>query len=119
MDLKIDVREAGDVEVVDLAGRVSLGESAMMLRDRLRELTKDHKKILLNLGNVSSFDSTGIGVLVSAYATASAAGGTIKLCSLSKRVKDVLLITKLYTVFEIYDDEQAALQSFGEIAANA
>jgi len=119
MDLKIDVREAGDVEVVDLAGRVSLGESATTLRDRLRGLTKDHKKLLLNLGNVSSFDSTGIGVLVSAYATASAAGGTMKLCCLSKRVKDVLLITKLYTVFEIYDDEPAGLQSFGGLATNA
>jgi len=85
----------------------------------LRELTKDHKKLLLNLGNVSSFDSTGIGVLVSAYATASAAGGTMKLCCLSKRVKDVLLITKLYTVFEIYDDEPAGLQSFGGLATNA
>jgi anti-sigma B factor antagonist len=119
MDLKIDVREAGDVEVVDLAGRVSLGESATTLRDRLRELTRDHKKLLLNLGNVSSFDSTGIGVLVSAYATASAAGGTMKLCCLSKRVKDVLLITKLYTVFEIYDDEAAGLQSFGGLSMNA
>ena len=119
MDLKLDLREAGDVEVIDLTGRVSLGESAMILRDRLREVTKDHKKVLLNLGGVSSFDSTGIGVLVSAYATASAAGGTIKLCSLSKRVKDVLLITKLYTVFEIYDDERAALKSFGEVAAKA
>jgi len=119
MDLKIDLREAGDVAVINLAGRVTLGEGAMVLRDRLRELTKDHKKVLLNLGNVPFFDSTGIGVLVSAYATASAAGGTIKLCCLSKRVKDVLLITKLYTVFEIYDDEPAALQSFGGLASNA
>jgi anti-sigma B factor antagonist len=120
MDQKLNIRDVGGVTVVDVAGRVTLGESAMTLRDGLRDLTaKGHKKVLLNLADVSFFDSTGIGVLVAAYATANSAGGHIKLCSLSKRVKDVLLITKLYTVFEVYDDEAGALQSFAESAAKA
>jgi anti-sigma B factor antagonist len=103
----------GDVSVVDVAGRITLGEGSSALRDTLREMVgKGQKKILLNLGEVSYIDSSGIGELVSGFTTVANSGGTLKLLNLNKRVKDLLQITKLYTVFDVHDDEAAAVRSF-------
>ena len=116
MDLK--TREAGGVTIVDAPAKITLGEGASVLREGLRELASTgHKNILINFGDVSVLDSTGLGVLVSSFATVGSAGGRLKLCNLGKRVKDVLVLTKLYTVFEVYDDEATACRSFGPLAA--
>jgi len=101
------------VTVLDASGRITLGEGASAFRDKLRELASNgHKKILLNLGDVSYIDSSGIGELVSGFTTVTNLGGQLKLVGLSKRVKDLLQITKLYTVFEVFDDEAEAVRSF-------
>jgi len=103
----------GDVSVVDVAGRITLGEGSSALRDTLRELvSKNQKKILLNLGEVSYIDSSGIGELVSGFTTVTNNGGQLKLLNLAKRVKDLLQITKLYTVFDVHEDEAEAVRSF-------
>ncbi len=113
MSVKLNVRQVGDVSVIDAAGRITLGEGSSTLRDALRDLVaKGHKKVLLNLSEVSYIDSSGIGELVSAYTTVANQGGVLKLLGLTKRVKDLLQITKLYTVFEVHDDEASALRSF-------
>ena len=113
MSVKVNTRQAGDVTVVDVSGRVTLGEGSSAIREALRDLTtKGQKKILLNLTEVSYIDSTGIGELVAGYTTAADAGGTVKLLGLTKRVKDLLQITKLYTVFDVHDDEASAVRSF-------
>jgi anti-sigma B factor antagonist len=99
--------------VVDVAGRITLGEGSSALRDSVREMVgKGQKKILLNLGEVSYIDSSGIGELVSAYTTVTNGGGQLKLLNLTKRVKDLLQITKLYTVFDVHDSEVTAIRSF-------
>ncbi|MGA9625739.1 MAG: STAS domain-containing protein [Bryobacteraceae bacterium] len=106
-------RQIGDVSVVDVAGRITLGEGSSALRDSLREMVgKGQKKILLNLGEVSYIDSSGIGELVSAFTTVTNGGGQLKLLNLTKRVKDLLQITKLYTVFDVHDSEVSAIRSF-------
>jgi anti-sigma B factor antagonist len=103
----------GDVTVMDVAGRITLGEGSSALRDALRELVgKNQKKILLNLGEVSYIDSSGIGELVSGFTTVTNSGGNLKLLNLNKRVKDLLQITKLYTVFDVHEDEAGAIRSF-------
>jgi anti-sigma B factor antagonist len=103
----------GDVSVVDVAGRITLGEGSSALRDTLRDMvSKNQKKILLNLGEVSYIDSSGIGELVSGFTTVTNSGGQLKLLGLNKRVKDLLQITKLYTVFDVHEDEAGALRSF-------
>jgi anti-sigma B factor antagonist len=103
----------GDVSVVDVAGRITLGEGSSALRDLMRELVgKGQKKILLNLGEVSYIDSSGIGELVSGFTTVTNSGGELKLLNLNKRVKDLLQITKLYTVFDVHEDEASAIRSF-------
>jgi anti-sigma B factor antagonist len=103
----------GDVTVIDVAGRITLGEGSSALRDALRELVgKNQKKILLNLGEVSYIDSSGIGELVSGFTTVTNSGGNLKLLNLNKRVKDLLQITKLYTVFDVHEDEAGAIRSF-------
>ena len=113
MSVKLSTRQVGDVSVIDVTGRITLGEGSSALRDSLRELVgHDQKKILLNLGDVSYIDSSGIGELVSGFTTVTNAGGQLKLLNLSKRVKDLLQITKLYTVFDVHDDEAAAVRSF-------
>lgn len=113
MSVKLTTRQVGDVTVIDAAGRITLGEGASALRDCIRELAaKGNKKILLNLGEVSYIDSSGIGEMVSGFTTITNGGGQLKLLGLSKRVKDLLQITKLYTVFEAYDDEAEAIRSF-------
>ncbi|MCS7044649.1 MAG: STAS domain-containing protein [Bryobacteraceae bacterium] len=113
MSLKLTTRQVGDVTVVDAAGRITLGEGSSAFRDTIKELVnKGQKKILVNLGEVTYIDSSGIGELVSGYTTVSNAGGQLKLLNLTKRVHDLLQITKLYTVFEVFDDEAKALASF-------
>ncbi len=113
MSVKLNNRQVGDVTVVDVAGRITLGEGSSALREALRDLvSKDHKKILLNLGEVSYIDSSGIGELVSGFTTVTNAGGQLKLLGLNKRVKDLLQITKLYTVFDVHEDEAGAVRSF-------
>jgi anti-sigma B factor antagonist len=103
----------GDVSVVDVAGRITLGEGSSALRETLRDMVgKNQKKILLNLGDVSYIDSSGIGELVSGFTSVSNSGGQLKLLNLNKRVKDLLQITKLYTVFDVHDDEAHAIRSF-------
>jgi len=113
VSVKLSTRQVGDVTVVDVAGRITLGEGSSALRDTLRELvSKNHKKVLLNLGEVSYIDSSGIGELVSGFTTVTNQGGQLKLLNLTKRVKDLLQITKLYTVFDVHEDEAAAVRSF-------
>ena len=113
MSIKLNTRQVGDVTVLDLAGRITLGEGSSTLRDSLKELvTKGDKKILLNLGDVTYIDSSGIGKLVSGFTTVTNSGGSLKLLGLNKRVKDLLQVTKLYTVFEAFEDEAEAVRSF-------
>jgi len=113
VSVKLSARQVGDVSVVDVAGRITLGEGSSALRDLLREMVgKNQKKILLNLGEVSYIDSSGIGELVSGFTTVTNQGGQLKLLNLTKRVKDLLQITKLYTVFDVHEDEAGAVRSF-------
>jgi len=113
VSVKLSSRQVGDVTVLDVAGRITLGEGSSALRDMLRDLvSKGQKKILLNLGEVSYIDSSGIGELVSGFTTVANHGGQLKLLGLTKRVKDLLQITKLYTVFDVHDDEAGAVRSF-------
>jgi anti-sigma B factor antagonist len=99
--------------VIDVVGRITLGEGATTLRETIRGLvTKGDKKIVLNLSEVSYIDSSGIGELVSGFTSATNQGGVLKLLGLTKRVKDLLQITKLYTVFEVFDSETSAVRSF-------
>ena len=106
MSVKLTTRQIGDVTVIDAAGRITLGEGSSTFRDSIKELTvKGHKKVLLNLGDVTYIDSSGIGELVSGFTTVSNAGGQLKLLKLTKRIQDLLQITKLYTIFEVFDDE--------------
>jgi len=113
VSVKLTTRQVGDVTVIDATGRITLGEGASTFRDTVRDLAgKGNKKILLNLSDVTYIDSSGIGELVSGFTTVTNHGGVLKLLGLSKRVKDLLQITKLYTVFEVFDDESSAVRSF-------
>ena len=113
MTMKASSRQVEDVTVVDLSGRITLGEGSVVLRDTVRDLaSKGNKRILLNLENVTYIDSSGIGELVSAFTSVSNQGGELKLLKLTKKVHDLLQITKLYTVCDIKDDEAAAVRSF-------
>jgi len=111
--MKASTRQVNGVTVVDLSGRITLGEGSVILRDTVRDLVgKGSKKILLNLGDVTYIDSSGIGELVSAFTTVRNQGGELKLLNLTKKVHDLLQITKLYTVFDVKDDEATAVSSF-------
>jgi anti-sigma B factor antagonist len=113
VNLKVSTRQVDGVSIVDCSGRITLGEGSIVLRDTVKELLgKGQKKILLNLGDVNYIDSSGIGELVSAYTTAKNQGGELKLLKLTKKVHDLLQITKLYTVFDVKDDETAAVKAF-------
>lgn len=113
MALRATHRDAGQVTVVDLGGRITLGEGSALLRKTVRGLLDDkHLRILLNLADVDYIDSSGIGELVSAYTTAKGRGGELKLLHLTKKVHDLLQLTKLYTVFDVYTDESTAISSF-------
>jgi anti-sigma B factor antagonist len=114
MSMKFKTRQVDGVTVLDLSGKITLGEGSVTLRDAIKDtLAKGQSKILLNMADISYIDSSGLGELVSAFTTVKNAGGELKLLSLTKKVKDVLQITKLYTVFDIKDDEAAAISSFG------
>jgi anti-sigma B factor antagonist len=111
--MNIKSRTANDITILDVSGKITLGEGTAALRNEVRNLLKDgHKKILLNLGDVSYVDSSGIGELVSAFTTTSNQGGALKLLNLTKKLHELLGITKLLTVFDVHDDEQKALASF-------
>ena len=113
MSMKASVRQVEGVIVVDLSGRIKLGEGSSVLRETVKDLlSKGHKKILLNLGDISYIDSSGIGELVSAFTSVRNQGGELKLLNLTRKVHDLLQITKLYTVFDVKDDETAAIRAF-------
>jgi anti-sigma B factor antagonist len=111
--MKATSRRVDGVTILDLSGRITLGEGSVVLRDQIRDLlSKSEKKILLNLGDVTYIDSSGIGELVSAFTTVRNQGGELKLLNLTKKVHDLLQITKLYTVFDVKDDEASAVKAF-------
>ena len=113
MPLKIDTREVGHVTILDIDGRIVLGDEIHDLREAVRDLIKqDKKKIILNLANVDYIDSSGVGELVGCFTTLRNAGGELKLLNLTQKVQDVLHVTKLYTVFDIREDEFTAVKSF-------
>ncbi|HMF89730.1 MAG TPA: STAS domain-containing protein [Candidatus Angelobacter sp.] len=113
MTIKTKTRQVGDVTIVDLNGRITLGDGTKLLRETVQRLLEEgQKRILLNLGEVASIDSAGIGELVAALLSARNRGGELKLLNLTRKVHDAVQITKLYTVFEISDDEPAAIRSF-------
>ncbi len=117
--MKATIREIDSVSVVDISGRITLGEGCTQLRELIRDqLSKGNKNLLLNLADVTYIDSSGIGELVSAFTGVSKQGGSLKLLNLTKKVHDLLQITKLYTVFDVHDDETKAIGSFSK-AANA
>jgi anti-sigma B factor antagonist len=113
MSMKFTTREVNGVTVMDLSGKITLGEGGATLRDEVRNIiSKGSKKILLNLGEVNYIDSSGLGELVSAFTAVKNAGGELKLVNLTKKVSDLLVITKLVTVFDVRDNEAAAISSF-------
>ena len=113
MSMKVQTRQVDGVTILDLSGRITLGEGSVTIRDAVRDLlAKGQKKVLLNLGEITYIDSSGIGELVSAFTTVKNAGGELKLIHLTKKVHDLLQITKLYTVFDIWDDETRAITAF-------
>jgi anti-sigma B factor antagonist len=113
MSLKINIREVADAVILDLSGRITIGEPLAELRDSIREaVAGDRKNILLNLADVSYIDSSGLGQLIASYAGVTSRGGQMKLLNLQKRVSDLMQVTKLLTVFETSNSEQAALKSF-------
>jgi len=114
MNLKMSTREVKGIIVIDLAGQITLGEASAALRDEVRDqLGQKFNRMLLNLANVTYIDSAGLGELTAAYTSVKNRGGELKLLNLTKRVHDLMQITKLYTVFDVYDDEKVAVASFG------
>ena len=113
MTMKASNRQVNGVVIVDMSGRITLGEGSVVLKDAVRDLLgKGEKKILLNLGDVTYIDSSGIGELVSAFTSTRNQQGNLKLLKLTKKVHDLLQITKLYTVFDVFSDEATAVRSF-------
>ena len=118
MYMTTSTRQLGDVTIVDISGRIVLGEESAALRDLVCDLlNKGHKKILFNLGDVTYIDSSGLGNLVSAFSSVGKQGGELKLLNLSKNVHNVMQMTRLYTVFDIMDNEAVAVKSFSQSAA--
>src|SRR6476659_4460484 len=112
-ELELKERQAGDVTILDLSGAVRIGEGSIALRDAIRDLSADgKKKLLLNLAGVNYVDSSGIGELIANYTTVSRQGGQLKLLNLTDRIQNLLVITKLLTVFDAFEDEGEALKSF-------
>ncbi|HTT32832.1 MAG TPA: STAS domain-containing protein [Methylomirabilota bacterium] len=113
MSLRATHRDVGEVTVVDLSGRITLGEGSALLRKTVRGLLEEQRRrIVLNLADVDYIDSSGIGELVSGFTAVKNQGGDLKLLQLTKKVRDLLQITKLYTVFEVFTDEPTAVRSF-------
>ena len=118
MSMKATTRQVDSITVIDLSGRITLGEGCTQLRQLIRDLLgKGTKNILVNLADVTYIDSSGIGELVSAFTAVSNQGGQLKLLNLTKKVHDLLQITKLYTVFDVHDDEAKAISSFDKAGA--
>src|SRR6185437_3176641 len=114
MALTAKVRRVGNVAIMDLHGKITLGENTGILRDELRSLlSQGTKDIVLNMADVGYVDSAGLGELVGAFTTAANQGGSVKLLHLQGKMKDLLQITKLFTIFQTFDDEQQAVASFG------
>ena len=112
-ELDVKERQAGDVTILDLSGEVRIGEGAVALRDSIRNLADQGKnKVLLNLAGVKYMDSTGVGELIANYTTITRQGGQLKLLSLTEKIQNLLVITKLLTVFDSYENEAEALKSF-------
>jgi len=112
-ELNISERQAGDVTVLDLDGKITIGEGSVALRTAIRRLLEEGKKrLLLNLARVTYIDSSGIGELVSSYTAINKEGGQLKLLNLTQKIQDLLTITKLLTVFDVYENESEALSSF-------
>ena len=112
-ELNINERQAGDVTVLDMSGKITIGEGSVALRTAIRRVLEEGKKrILLNLAGVSYIDSSGIGELVSSYTAINKEGGQLKLLNLTQKLRDLLTITKLLTVFDVYESEAEALNSF-------
>jgi len=117
VSMKATTRQIDSVTVIDVSGRITLGEGCVQLRQLIRdELGKGNKNMLVNLADVTYIDSSGIGELVSAFTAVSNQGGQLKLLKLTKKVHDLLQITKLYTVFDVHDDEAKAVSSFAKAA---
>jgi anti-sigma B factor antagonist len=111
--MEIAERSAGNVTVLDVSGRITLGEGDVLLKDKLHSLLNQGRKdVLLNLADVNYVDSAGLGAIVSAYTTVTRAGGSLKLANITKKLQDLLSITKLLTVFETFDSEDEALRSY-------
>jgi anti-sigma B factor antagonist len=111
--MNINVRLIGDVQVVDWSGKITLGEETIAVRNTVRDIVNSGgKKLVLNLANVNYIDSSGVGELVSTYTTVTNAGGQLKLLNLTKKIHQLLAITKLLTVFDVFEDEKAAISSF-------
>jgi anti-sigma B factor antagonist len=117
MQLRLTTRTVQDILVLNCDGRIVFGEESALLRDTVKGLIAQTKQLVLNLGGVSYIDSGGLGTLVALYTTAHNAGGAIKLSNLTPRVGDLLQVTKLLTIFEVYDTEEEAIQSFRKGAA--
>ncbi|MGH9501448.1 MAG: STAS domain-containing protein [Terriglobales bacterium] len=117
MQLKLNTRVSNGVTIVDCNGRIVFGEESALLRDELKKLIGETRQIVLNLGGISYIDSGGLGTLVALYTTAQNAGGAVKLVNLTQRVGDLLQVTKLLTVFEVYDSEEKGIESFKKGAA--
>jgi anti-sigma B factor antagonist len=112
-ELNIKERQAGDITILDMDGKITIGEGSVALRSAIRRLLEEgKKKILLNLGGVGYIDSSGIGELVSSYTAINKEGGQLKLLNLTQKLQDLLGITKLLTVFDVYDSESDALGSY-------
>lgn len=116
MQLKISSRTVDGILVLTCSGRIVFGEESSLLRDTVKQAIPNNKKIVLNLGEVNYIDSGGLGTLVALHTTAYNAGGTIKLANLTKRVGDLLQVTKLLTVFDVHNSEYEALESFRQAA---
>jgi anti-sigma B factor antagonist len=111
--MKIEKRAVGDVMILDCSGKITLGEGTMAVRNAVKDILNENgKKIILNLGDVNYIDSSGIGELVSTYTTVQKNGGKFKLLNLTKKIQELLQITKLLTVFEVFENEQDAVTSF-------
>jgi len=113
--MKASIRQTNDVTIVDLSGQIILGEGSSVLRDTVKDLlSKGEKRILLNLSNINYMDSSGIGELISAHTSVCNQGGEMKLLHLTKKVRDLLQIMKLYSVFQVLDDEAQAVAAFNK-----
>ncbi len=111
--MRIETRTAGDIHILDCSGKITLGEGTRAVRNAVRDILKNGgKKIILNLGDVNYIDSSGIGELVSSFTSVTNQGGQLKLLHLTKKIHELLAITKLLTVFQVFDDEQTALKGF-------